>query len=306
MDRLASMATFVKAAELGSFTAAATALDISGQMVAKHITYLETRLGTRLINRTTRRQSLTEIGKSYYERCKQVLADVDWADALVDEARGVPSGRLRVNAPVSLGSSRLMSMVTRYLRQYPDVHIDLVLSDRFVDLIDDGFEAVFRTGPLQDSGLTARELAPFRMLACASPAYLRERGAPRTPDELDAHECLGFTHWSRPTVYEWCFTRAGQSYPVTIRNHLQVNDAKALLAAALNGFGIILIAEDLVREALDAGTLVQVLPDYAPPSRQMHLIFHADRQQTPKLRSFIDAVMAEFGPKHSTDPSIPV
>jgi len=297
MDRLASMAAFVKAAEFGSFASAASALGISPQMVAKHVTFLEDRLGTRLLNRTTRRQSLTEIGRTYYERCKLVLAEAEAADSLAHEAGAVPRGRLRINAPVSFGAHSLVPLVTRYLRQHPNVEIDLVLSDRFVDLLEEGYEAVFRIGPLADSSLMARALSPFRLVACASPGYLRERGTPVTPPDLKQHECLGYAYWSRPTASEWRFAQDGRGYDVRIRNHLQVNNGKALLSAALDGFGIVLIAEDLAREALASRQLVRVLPDFEAPSRPMHLLFLADRRQTPKLRSFIDAVVQEFGPR---------
>ncbi|MFZ6678783.1 LysR substrate-binding domain-containing protein [Undibacterium sp. Tian12W] len=179
MDRLASMAAFVKTVDAGSFAAAASALDMSPQMIAKHVSWLETRLGTRLINRTTRRQSLTDIGKAYYDRCKMVLADADWADSLADEVKGAPKGRLRINAPVSFGTYALTPVIARYLRQYPQVEIDLVLSDRYVDLVEEEFEAVFRIGRLSDSSFIARELAPFRLVACASPDYLKEKGRSR-------------------------------------------------------------------------------------------------------------------------------
>ena len=292
MDRLASMTAFVKAAELGSFAGAADALGMSPQMIAKHVVFLETRLGARLLNRTTRRQSLTEIGRTYHERCKLVLAEAEAADSLAHEARAVPRGRLRVNAPVTFGAHSLVPMVTRYLRQHPAVEIDLVLSDRYVDLVEEGFEVVFRVGPLTDSSLTARALAPFRLVACASPVYLRERGTPAAPADLKDHECL-----SRPAVSEWRFTEDGRTYDVRIRNRLRLNDAKALLSAALDGFGIVLIAEDLAREALSSGQLVRVLPDFEAPSRPMHLLYLPDRRQIPKLRSFVDTAVQAFGPR---------
>ncbi|WP_420971105.1 LysR family transcriptional regulator [Bradyrhizobium sp. B120] len=295
MDRLASMAAFVKAAEVGSFAAAASALRMSPQMIAKHVTWLETRLGTRLLNRTTRRQSLTDIGKAYYDRCKLVLADADWADSLADEARGAPRGRLRVNAPLSFGAQSLTPVIARYLRQYPRVEVDLVLSDRFVDLVEEEFEAVFRIGPLADSSFMARELAPFRLVTCASPDYLRERGVPATPFDLDAHECLAYASTSGPIANTWRFVRDEETYTVEVKHRLLVNDAKALLVAALNGFGIAFIAEDLAREGLRSGHLTKVLPDYEPPSRPIHVIYHPDRQQTPKLKSFISAVVSELG-----------
>jgi DNA-binding transcriptional LysR family regulator len=294
MDRLASMATFVRAADLGSFAAAASALAMSPQMVAKHVGYLEARLGARLLNRTTRRQSLSEVGKVYYERCKLVLAEADWADAAGSDATGTPRGRLRVNAPVSFGTHTLMPLVSMYLRQNPGVEVELILNDRFVDLVEESFEAVFRTGPLADSSLAARPLRPFRLVACASPEYLNERGTPHHPEDLATHECLGFVG-ARASTTDWRFMRDGREIAIAVSSRLQVNNAYALLAAALDGFGIAFIAEDLARSALAAGQLMHVLPDFATLSRPMHLLFQADRRQTTKLRSFIDLVVQEIG-----------
>ena len=295
MDRLASMATFVKAVDLGSFAAAASALAMSPQMVAKHVSYLEARLGTRLLNRTTRRQSLTEIGRTYYERCKLVLAEAEWADAAAgDKATGTPRGKLRVNAPVSFGSHTLVPVVTRYLRRHPEVEIELTLTDRYVDLVEEGFEAVFRIGRLADSSLAARALRPFRVIACASPGYLGAHGTPRDPKELEAHQCLVYAG-TRVGSGDWRFFRDGRAIDLKIRSQLQVNNATALLSAALDGFGVAFIADDLARAPIARGELVQVLPDFDTPSRAMHLLFHADRRQTTKLRSFIDSVVRELG-----------
>jgi DNA-binding transcriptional LysR family regulator len=295
MDRLTSMAVFVKAAESGSFAAAAGALGLSSQMVGKHVLFLEDRLGTRLLNRTTRRQSLTEFGRAYYERCKIVLAEAEAADSLAPVAGTVPRGRLRVNAPVTFGAHCLAPLLARYLQVHPEVEVDLTLSDRFVDLVEEGFEAVIRLGPLRDSTLAARSLAPYRLMACAAPAYLAAHGTPETPADLARHECLGFTEWARDLAREWQFTRAGTIYPAPARGRFRANDSKALLAAALAGFGIVLGAEAVLREAVEAGRLVRLLPEYEPPSRPMHLLFAADRRPTPKLRGFIDLVVAEFG-----------
>lgn len=295
MDRLASMAAFVKTVEAGSFAAAAVALGISPQMVAKHVCWLESRLGARLIHRTTRRQSLTEIGKAYCERCRTVLADADWADAIANEAKGAPRGRLRVNAPVSFGTHTLVPIIGRYLRQYPDVEVDLVLNDRFVDLVEEGYEAVFRIGPLANSSFMARQLLPFRLVACASPDYLQQHGVPAAPADLDRHACLAYAATSGAGASDWHFARAGENFRVDIKYRLRLNDAKALLVAALNGIGIAFISEDLARDALRTGLLVKVLPDYDTLSRPMHLLYHPDRRQTPKLKSFIAAVIGELG-----------
>jgi DNA-binding transcriptional LysR family regulator len=181
MDRLASTTAFVKAAEVGSFAAAASALRMSPQMIAKHVTWLESRLGARLLNRTTRWQSLTDIGKAYYDRCKLVLGEADWADSLADEAKGAPRGCLRVNAPVSFGAHSLTPVIARYLRQYSKVEVDLVLNDRLVDLVEEEFEAVFRIGPLADSSFVLVNSRPFalspahRPITCAKEVFPRRR-----------------------------------------------------------------------------------------------------------------------------------
>ena len=293
MDRLASMTAFVKAADLGSFAAAASALDMSPQMVAKHVECLEDRLGLRLINRTTRRQSLTEAGRAYYERCQTVLADADWADALGHEAQAEPSGRLRIGAPVSFGSDSLVHLIARYMRDHPKVEVDLVLNDRLVDLLEEGFEAVFRIGYLAESSLVARDLRPFRLVVCAAPGYLRERGTPSTPADLGTHECLGYARG--PALDKWRFVSNGSVDDAPVSCRLRVNDAKALLSAALDGLGVAMVAQDLARDALAAGRLVRVLPDYDVPARPMHLVYLGDRRQTPKLRRFIDAAVQAFG-----------
>lgn len=208
----------------------------------------------------------------------------------------MPRGRLRINAPLSFGSHSLVPLVTRYLRQNPHVEIDLVLTDRYVDLVEEGFEAVFRIGALAESTLMSHELAPFRIVACASPGYLRERSIPAVPFDLEEHDCLGFASSSGPTVNGWRFDRDGRTFDVVIRSRLKVNNARALLHAALDSFGIAFIAESLARPALSSGQLVRILPNYETPSLPMHLLFHEERRQTPKLKSFIDAVVHEFGP----------
>jgi DNA-binding transcriptional LysR family regulator len=295
LDRLTSMAVFVRAAELGSFAATAAALGISAQMVAKHVVFLEDRLGTRLLNRTTRKQSLTEFGRLYYERCRLVLAEAEAADGLAQEVRQAPRGRLRINAPVTFGSHSLVPLVTRYLRAHPKVQVDLTLSDRLVDPVDEGFEAVIRLGPVSDTALVARPLMPYRLIACASPAYLAENGAPQVPSDLARHECLGFAYWSGALGRQWRFSCDGRSFDVSVSGRLQINDWRGLLRAALDGFGITLGPEAALAPELSAGRLVQVLSGYDGPSRPMHILHAADRQMTPKLRSFLSAVVAEFG-----------
>ncbi|OPA91253.1 LysR family transcriptional regulator [Pseudomonas fluorescens] len=296
MDRLLSMNAFVTAAELGSYARAAERLNLSPQMVAKHVTALEQRLGARLLNRTTRRQSLTELGSAYYERCKHILTEAEAADSLAQVMNDTPRGKLRITAPVTFGSYSLMPLITAFLREHPDVEIDLHLTDRFVDLVEEGYEVAFRIGPLATSSLTARPLAPYNLVVCAAPAYLAARGAPRVPADLEHHECLGYAFSSRPADREWVFYHGTVAHTVSVASRLQINESRALMSAALDGFGIVLGPEDFLRVALTRGELVRVLPDYAAPSRTMHLVYTANRQRTAKLRRFVEAVLDRFGP----------
>nr|WP_321983917.1 LysR family transcriptional regulator [uncultured Lichenicoccus sp.] len=296
MDRLTRMVVFVRAAELRSFTAAAAVLGVSPQMVGKHIAALEAHLGTQLLNRTTRRQSLTAAGRIYYDRCRAVLADAEAADAAVQALGEAPRGRLRVNAPVTFGTLRLAPLLMRYLATFPEVEVELVLSDRYVDIVEEGYDAVLRLGALRDSTLAARPLAPYRLVACAAPVYLARRGEPAQPEDLAAHECLGFVASSGLALDEWSFTGAGETRPVRIGGRYRVNDARVLRDAAVAGWGVILQAEAVVAEDLAAGRLVRVLPGWDGPVRPMHLLFPAARPLTPKLRAFVDMVVDEFGP----------
>ncbi len=295
MDRLTSMAVFVKAMDLGSFTAAANVLGMSSQMVGKHVGLLEGRLGAQLLRRTTRRQGLTDLGQVFYERSRAILAEAEAAEALLHDLSTTPRGRLRVSAPINFGACRVAPLVTQYLRAYPEMEIELSLTDRYVDMVDEGFDAVFRLGPLGDSTLVSRELAPHRQVTCASPAYLAAHGEPSRPEDLAMHACLGYVNWSSLPYAEWRFTRGGQVHAVTVRSRFQVNDGRVLRTAALEGNGINLQPEAVVREDLDAGRLVQVLSDYAAPSRPLYLLFPTRRAQTAKLRTFIDMAVETLG-----------
>lgn len=293
MDRFTSMSVFVRAAEARSFAAVADEFAISPTMVGKHVKALEERVGARLLNRTTRRQSLTEIGRIYYDRCKQILADADDADASASELHAAPRGLLRINAPVSFGSERLIGAVCDFMRLHPEVEANVVLNDRTVDLIEEGFEAAIRIGPLAESGLIARKLAPYRLTVAASPAYLAEFGRPRVPADLAGHSCVGFAYWADRDL--WTFRRGKREETVRIKSRLTSNNGPALRKAALAGIGIIMQGEVLLADDVAAGRLVPVLPDWEAPSRPMHIVFPPDRRLTPKVRAFIDFAVARFG-----------
>ncbi|MFP5391195.1 MAG: LysR family transcriptional regulator [Gammaproteobacteria bacterium] len=287
------MQVFARVVEKGSFSAAAEEFRISPTMAGKHVQFLEERLGTRLLNRTTRRQSLTEAGSVYYERCKIALAEVDAAEASAGALQQVPRGLLRVSAPVTFGANALVGAVGDYLERYPDVQIELALNDRVVNLVEDAFDLAFRIGELPDSSLVARQLAPYRMVACAAPAYLAARGTPVTPDDLAGHNCMGFMY--SVAQKHWQFADRESFRQVRINGNFRVNSGQALRTAALHGMGIIVQAEVLVAADLAAGTLVRVLPGHELPSQRMHLVYPSGRNPTLKLKSFVEFMLARFG-----------
>jgi DNA-binding transcriptional LysR family regulator len=300
MDRITSMTVFVRVAELGGFAAAADEFELSATMVGKHIKALEDRLGSRLIQRTTRRQHLTEVGRLYYERCKSLLAELETMDASAEELRAAPRGQLRITAPVSFGARRLAPALAIFLREHPEVQIDLVLNDRVVDLVEEGFDAAIRTGRLADSSLVARPLATYRMLIGASPAYLAERGTPRKPQDLTQHECLNFSYW--PQRNQWRLSARGVEHNARVSGRLRINNGEALRQAALAGFGIVLQSQALLEEDIRSGRLVHILPRYELPTPPVHLVYRPDRRPTPKLQRFIEFVLERFSQPESSLP----
>ncbi|MBV8070821.1 MAG: LysR family transcriptional regulator [Acidobacteriaceae bacterium] len=299
-DRLTEMAVFVKAAETGSFAAASSKLGMSAQVVGKHISSLEERLGAKLITRTTRRQSLTELGAVFYERCKAILAEAQAAEDLASGLTARPRGRIRVTAPVNFGTLNLMGLVCRYMAKQPEVQIEVQLDDRVVDLVSEHVELAIRIGPLSDSTFIAKPLVGHSLIPFASPKYLDAHGSPEQPSDLLSHTCLGYTYVSRPPMKEWVFSKGSQIETVQVNGRLQTNNCEALREAALHGCGIVLLPEYSARNHIDSGGLVRVLPEWDGPSRPMHILFAPDRLMTPKLRSFVDAVVDEFGPKRNS------
>jgi DNA-binding transcriptional LysR family regulator len=287
------MHAFVCAVEKGSFTAAADAMQISPTMVAKHIRFLEERVGEPLLNRSTRRQSLTEVGTLYYERCRRLIADADSADACASELRNAPRGLLKVHAPVSFGTQRLVPALTAYMRQYQAVNVDLTLSDRPAELMEQGHEVAIRIGALGDARLVAKPLRPYEMWLCASPAYLEVNGTPQVPVDLRGHNCLGFAYWRRKDV--WRLRTGDHVEDVPVSGRLVVNNGQALRMAALAGLGVIAQPEALLSDDVAAGRLVRLLSERQLPARPMHIVYPRERRQSPKVRSFVDFVVETFG-----------
>jgi DNA-binding transcriptional LysR family regulator len=261
-------------------------------MVGKHIRMLEEHLGIRLLNRTTRQQSLTGAGKDFLERTRIVLTELEAAEALAADSRAKPRGELRVNAPVTFGAHSLAPLLPVYMAENPEVTVRLTLSDRVVDLVDEGYDCVFRAGPLMDSTLMARGLRPLELIACAAPAYLKAKGTPRHPGDLPKHDCLGFA--GSAIEERWEFSGKDGNVAVVVKSRFSANSGQALKQAALAGLGIILQPVELMQEDLKSGKLVRVLAKWRS-TRPMHLLFAPDRRITPKLRSFIEFAAKQFG-----------
>lgn len=291
MDLLDSMKVYVLAVEKGSLSAAAAACGISATMAGNHLRTLEKRLGMRLLNRTTRRQHLTAFGEDYYLRCKEILRLVAETDVQAQNLRSAPAGNLRITAPVTFGTEALMPALSAYLDRHPQVSIDVALCDRVVDLVEEGFEAAIRIGELPDSALIAKPLTPYRLMICASPAYLARRGTPAKPDDLSQHECLSF---SPTAMAHWQLAGQDGTCRVPVSGRLQVNHGQALRVAALHGLGVVLQPAILLEDDVQAGRLVQLLPAHALPSRPMSVVYLPDRYRSPKLRSFVDFLVERF------------
>ncbi|HGM6732632.1 TPA: LysR family transcriptional regulator [Stenotrophomonas maltophilia] len=290
MDTLRCMQAFVAVAERGSFAGAAEQLQVSAVMVGKYVQQLEVHLGTALLQRNTRRQRLTEAGSAYLAGCRQVLEQVQQAEADVAGLQVQPRGLLRVSAPSTWGSCVLAPQLAALLRAQPQLNIELDLSNRRVDLIEDGFDVAIRVGPLPSQEVVARPLPPYAMSLCAAPSYLRRRGTPRTPADLQGHDCLSHLAWRGG--HGWQLANGEQ---VDWEARLTCNDGVALREAAVAGAGLVLQPTALLAGEIAAGRLKPLLRDYLPEPRPMHLIYLPDRRPRPRLQCFVDFVMATMG-----------
>lgn len=290
MDRLTSMAAFVKAVDLGSFAAAADALELSGPMVGKHVRFLEERLGVRLLNRTTRRQNLTDFGRAYYDRCRMVLAEADAADALAADQLSEPCGKLRVSMPVHFGRHCVAPVLLGLAREYPSLELDLSFSDRFADLAEDDFDLAIRTGDLESSaGLIARRVARQRMVVCASPSYLEMHGRPRQIADLTLQNAVIYRRSGR--IRPWLFPReSALPEEVMPSGRLRLDDLDAIADAAATGMGIAWLPYWLVRQRIQAGVLVQLLAEQQEYLYDCHAMWLPKPQLPVKVRLAVDAL----------------
>ncbi len=291
MDLLRSMEAFVLTVKTGSFAASAISLNTSPQMIAKYVVFLENYLGLKLLNRTTRSQKLTEFGKQYYEKCLFILDEVKSSKTLAQQFIEEPKGRLRISAPVSYGYFNLISVLSRFMRCYPKVNVDLQLSDRYVDLVEDDFDIVFRIGELSNSSYIARKLNSYKLIFAASPTYLAKNGIPVTPNDIKKHQCLMY-QYVNPTKkdYLWPFSINGKVINIPISGSLKSNDTLALANAAVEGLGITMLPQSMLSELIRQNKLFPILQDFLPPAREVHLLYKADKQQLPKLKMFIEFI----------------
>jgi DNA-binding transcriptional LysR family regulator len=288
LDRVTGMQVFVRVAALGSLSAAARALGMSQTMATKHMAALEDRLGTKLLHRTTRRLSLTEAGRNYLEAAERILSEIDEADSRAAISVAEVRGQLRLNAPVSFGIREIAPLLPDLCASHPGLTIDLGLNDRYVDLVEEGWDLVIRIGSLTSSSLVARRLAPCPTVVCASRAYLDRHGRPKTIAALKEHNCLGYTLSRDAGVGRWQFGRDGK-VSVAVTGNLEANNGDALVAAAVAGHGIIYQPAFLVARELADGNLVPLKLDH--PTRELDGIYAAypsDRRPPAKVRATID------------------
>jgi DNA-binding transcriptional LysR family regulator len=295
LDRVTGMQVFARVAALGSLSSAARALGMSQTMATKHVAALEERLGVKLLHRTTRKITLTEPGRRYLESVERILAEVEEADATAAAERMEVTGTLRVNAPVSFGVREIAPLMAEFARLHPALTVDLGLNDRVVDLVEEGWDVAVRIGRIQDQTMIARKLARCRILIAGSPAYLAERGTPRTVADLAAHNCLAYTLSSALGPRRWLFGSDG-TISVPIQGNLQASNGDALVVAALAGQGLIYEPTFLVGDDLRAGRLVALALDHPPIELPgVFAVYPSNRRPPAKVRAFVDFLVRRFG-----------
>ena len=291
MVDLNALASFVRVVDAGGFSAAARGLSLTPSAVSKQISRLEDRLGVRLLQRTTRKLSLTEEGMAYYRRAARVLADAEEAEREIADLRDVPSGKLHVSLPLAFGRKKVVPAMPAFLKAHPEVQLDLNFSDAYVDLIEDGIDVAMRIGELTDSSLIARRVAPNRRVVCAVPAYFERHGRPATPADLARHNCFVYSYrrWRR----DWPFLGPdGREILVSVTGSVESNDAEALHGFLMAGLGVALMPLWLVGEELADGRVEEALADYQVPDSAIYAVYPSTRHLAPKVRAFID-FMAE-------------
>lgn len=296
MDRASEMMIFVRCVEDGSFSAAARALDMTPSAISKQIRRLEDRLGARLFNRTTRRISLTEVGRDFYDRCSRIMIQIEEAEEAVSSLQDQVRGTLRVTATAAFARGEVLPRINRFLSRHPELNLEFELTDRQVDLVDEGVDAaIMLQEQVNDPSLVARKLAVNRRIIVASPEYIQRNGEPRTPEELLDHNCLTLYNVSRFNDWEFEF-EDGSPRVIHVRGNFHSNTASALYEAALAGVGLARLSTWLVAPRIRSGELVQLLPGYTQESSAYYVLFPHGRHLSRKVRAFVDFLVEEFTP----------
>lgn len=290
MDRLMALRVFARVVELGGFTKAANSLQLSKTTVSDLVQGLEKHLGVQLLQRTTRRVTVTPDGAAFYERSAHILADLDEAEASVMQARVAPKGRLRVDMPSALARLFILPQLPTFLARYPELRLELGMGLRPVHLVEEGIDCVVRIGMQPDSSLVARRVGTMSFVCCASPAYLREHGTPRRPEELSTHRCVNYLSNRTGGVIDWEFSRGREKVELTIDGVLAVNDFDAYVAAGLMSFGIVKVGNYVARPYLESGQLTQVLADWTAEQLPISVMYPQSRHLSAKVRTFVDWV----------------
>jgi len=296
MDRLTEMEAFATVVDQGGFTDAARKMGISKSAVSKHVSSLESRLGARLLNRTTRRVSPTEIGLAYYDRARRVLNDAGEADALVSSMQSAPSGLLRISVATDFGVNHMSPILGDFLVDYPDITVNMVLNNRFVELISEGFDLAIRIGEMEDSSLRARKLTDTTKRLIAAPGYFEQFGRPEKIDDLNEHKLLHYSNQSAGNV--WKLTApSGEKRQVRTQGWLTVNDGQSLLNACVSGLGIAYLPSFLYADALEQGLVEEAMPELPSETQGIYAVYPPGRYTQPKVRTFIDFLVEAFKEK---------
>ena len=296
MNRLSEMESFSAVVDQGGFTDAARKIGISKSAVSKHVSSLEARLGVRLLNRTTRRVSPTEIGLAYYDRARRVLNDAGEADSLVTSMQSAPSGLLRISVATDFGVNHLSPILGEFLQEFPDITVNMVLNNRYVELISEGFDMAIRIGELEDSTLRARKLTDTTKRMVGSPEYFKRYGRPQKIDDLNEHKLLHYSNQANNAV--WKLTApSGEKRQVRTAGWLTVNDGQSLLNAAISGLGIAYLPAFLYADALASGQVEEAIPDLPLETQGIYAVYPPGRFTQPKVRAFIDFLVLAFDAK---------
>lgn len=294
MNKLQAMEVFVQVVDAGSFTRAADLLQMPKATVSTLVQSLESSLASKLLHRTTRQVTVTTDGAAYYERCVRILSDVKDAEESLSRTRLSPSGRLRVDAPTGLASEILIPALPGFFERYPDIQLELGSTDRPVDLVEEGVDCALRGGELWDTSLIARRVGVINFVTAASPAYLERYGTPRHPGDLQRHRCVNYFSAKNGKVYDWDFRRGDEKIVVPLRGVIALNDSNAYVHAGLAGLGVIQMTDYLMMQHVEAGRMVQLLPDWTSEPLPVHIVYPQNRHLSAKVRVFVEWVAELF------------